>query len=138
MALFRAYFTEGMNPGDHAVMLQAVRAARKNLAKGFFDAGVVLRDIQARRLFEAKGYGSFEQFLERELDLSKSICLKLVRAAGLLQREAALELGMDKVLNGIAGFDAALDPQAGVSTPTNLPTSPNMVLPLKPPTARFI
>ena len=120
-------------------LMQQIRAARKNVNKGFYEVGVVLRDIQARKLYEAKGFGSFDTFLERELDLSKSICLKLVRAAGLLQREAALELGMDKVMNGLAAFDAAIDPQAGgISTPSNVPTTPKLILPLKPPTSRIV
>ena len=38
---------------------------RKNLNKGFYDIGGVLKDIHARKLYEAKGYGSFEAFLER-------------------------------------------------------------------------
>src|SRR5688572_31411933 len=37
--------------------LQQIKAFRKNLAKGFYDVGLVLRDIRERRLFEAKGFG---------------------------------------------------------------------------------
>src|SRR3954467_14611259 len=40
----------------HNSLLQ-IKTFRKNLTKGFFDVGTVLRDIQARRLFEAKGFG---------------------------------------------------------------------------------
>src|SRR5688572_12003030 len=46
--------------------LQQIKSFRKNLAKGFYDIGIVLRDIRERRLFEAKGFGTFEAFLERE------------------------------------------------------------------------
>src|SRR5688500_11067870 len=33
--------------------LQQIKAFRKNLAKGFYDVGVVLSDIKARQLFQA-------------------------------------------------------------------------------------
>ena len=32
----------------------------------------ILRDVQQHKLYEAKGYGSFEAFLEREIDLGKT------------------------------------------------------------------
>src|SRR6476620_6954050 len=44
--------------------LQQIKAFRKNLAKGFYDVGIVLNDIKARQLFQAKGFGTFEAFLE--------------------------------------------------------------------------
>src|SRR5258706_5724533 len=40
----------------HNALLQ-IRSYRKNLNKGFFDIGGVLRDVQQRRLSEAKAYG---------------------------------------------------------------------------------
>src|SRR4051794_35222507 len=46
--------------------LQQIKGFRKNLAKGFYDVGIVLNEIKARRLYEAKGFANFESFLERE------------------------------------------------------------------------
>jgi len=43
--------------------LQTIKGLRKNLAKGFYDIGIVLKDIQARQLYQAKGFGTFEAFL---------------------------------------------------------------------------
>ena len=87
--------------------LQQIKAFRKNLAKGFFDVGVVLRDIQARRLYEAKGFGTFEAFLERETaELGKTTALRLVRISGLFQKEGALELGMDRVFMALMSIEA--------------------------------
>src|SRR5438270_2584746 len=60
----------------HNALLQ-IRSYRKNLNKGFYDIGGVLKDVQQRKLYEAKGYGSFEAFLEREIDLGKTTALKL-------------------------------------------------------------
>ena len=65
--------------GDLHNALVQVKQLRKNLNKSFYDIGSILRDIQSRRLYEAKGYGTFEAFLEREIDLGKTTSLRLVR-----------------------------------------------------------
>jgi hypothetical protein len=86
--------------------LAQLKGLRKNVGKTFYDIGGILKDVQARRLYEAKGYGSFEAFLEREIDLGKTTSLRLVRLVGLFVKEAALELGMDRVIAGLAGIEA--------------------------------
>jgi hypothetical protein len=119
----------------HAVLGQ-VKQLRKNLAKNFFDIGVILRDVQARKLYEAKGYGSFEAFLEREIDLGKTTSLRLVKIGTIFQKEAAVEMGLDKLVAALMALEipealgsttqlsAVKLPPAPISTPT---------LPLKPP-----
>ena len=57
--------------GDLHNALVQIKGFRKNLGKGFYDIGHILKDIQARKLYEAKGYGTFEAFLEREIDAGK-------------------------------------------------------------------
>ncbi len=114
--------------------LVAVKGFRKNLNKGFYDIGLVLRDIQAKRLYEAKGFGSFEAFLEREIDLGKSTSLRLIRVVQTFHREAALELGMDRLfmaLLAIEAGDAAPDARPSGKIPP--PPLSSSVLPLKPP-----
>ena len=83
--------------------LSQIKGLRKNLHKTFFDIGLVLKDIQTRRLYEAKRFPSFESFVEREIDLGKTTSLRLVRVVGLFQKEGALEVGMDRLFAGIAG-----------------------------------
>jgi hypothetical protein len=115
-------------------LLVSVKGFRKNLNKGFYDIGVVLRDIQAKRLYEAKGFGSFEAFLEREIDLGKTTSLRLIRVVHTFHREAALELGMDRLfmaLNAIEAGDTA--PEARPSGKIPPPPLSSSVLPLKPP-----
>jgi hypothetical protein len=56
----------------HAALAQ-VKTLRKNLAKNFFEIGLVLKDIESRRLYEAKRFPSFESFVEREIDLGKRV-----------------------------------------------------------------
>jgi hypothetical protein len=107
---------------------QKIRTLRKRMEKGFFEIGQVLADIQQRELFQAKGYGSFEAFLEREIDLGKMTCLKLMKVPTIFQREAALDFGMDRVFSAISALEGELIPKAIPSAPGSKPG-----LPLKPP-----
>jgi len=114
--------------------LVAVKGFKKNLAKGFYDIGLVLRDIQAKRLYEAKGFGSFEAFLEREIDLGKSTSLRLIRVVQTFHREAALELGMDRLFMALMAIEAGdTTPEARPSGKIPPPPLSSSVLPLKPP-----
>jgi hypothetical protein len=113
----------------HAALAQ-IKTYRKNLNKGFFDIGVVLKDIQKRRLYEAKRFPSFEAFVEREIDLGKTTAMRLVRVASLFQKESALEVGMDRLFVAISALD-----NAGEAEPARIPPPPTSTsaLPLRPP-----
>lgn len=111
-----------------------IKTFRKNLAKGFFDIGIVLKEIQAKRLFEAKGFGSFDAFLEREMELGRTTSLRLVRVCAIFQREAALELGMEKVFSALSAIELGEGtPDARPSGKIPPPPISTSVLPLKPP-----
>ena len=107
---------------------QKVRTLRKRLDKGFFEIGEILSDIQQHDLHQAKGYGSFEAFLEREIDLGKQTSLKLIKIAHTLQRDAALDYGMDRCIQALAALEGELLPKAAPSAPGSV-----QALPLKPP-----
>ncbi|MFO0612007.1 MAG: hypothetical protein U0414_05445 [Polyangiaceae bacterium] len=107
---------------------QKVRTLRKRLEKGFYEVGQVLTEIQQQELYQAKGYGSFEAFLEREIDLGKLTCLKLMKVPQIFQREAALDFGMDRLFAAISALEGELIPKAIPSAPGSKPA-----LPLKPP-----
>src|SRR5262245_8886179 len=122
----------------HNALLQ-IRSYRKNLNKGFFDIGGVLREVQQRKLYEAKGYGSFEAFLEREIDLGKTTALKLIKVSSVFAKPAALEYGMDKLVQSLQVLDASSENAASKSGPAPSPAqpvSPRLALPLKPPLGR--
>lgn len=91
--------------GELFTAMEKVRGLRKNVAKNFYELGVVLRDIKQRNLFTAKGYQAFEAFAERELDLGKSLALRLTKVVSLFQPEAAAEMGMDKALEALAAVE---------------------------------
>lgn len=103
-----------------------IRALRKNLTTGFFALGRVLARIKEEELYAAKGFGSFEAFVERELDLGRNTSLALERACHVFQEEAALKYGMQAVIAALATLDEAAQPRTGTSAP----------LPLKPPGKR--
>jgi len=120
--------------GDLHNSLVQIKGFRKNLHKTFYDIGGILRDIQARRLYEAKGYGTFEAFLEREIDLGKTTSLRLIRVVALFLKEAALEYGMERLFNAISALENVGDQSMGESK-SKIPPAPvsTTTLPLKPP-----
>jgi hypothetical protein len=118
--------------------LQQIKGLRKNLAKGFYDIGLVLRDIQARQLYQAKGFGTFEAFLEREIDLGKTTALRLVRVVTTFLKDAAQEHGMERVMNALSALEAVADSTletTGTKGPGKVPPAPvsTTALPLRPP-----
>ena len=105
--------------GALATATAQIRNLKRTLARSFMDVGTILIEIRDRRLYEAKGYGSFEAFLEREIELGKSTSLRLARAVELFQRPAAIAGGMDKVLAAVAAFDGDAETQSGPTPPTS-------------------
>jgi len=84
-----------------------LKALRKNLAKNFYEIGQILREVQAKKLFEPRGYTTFDAFIERETELGKELGLKITRIAGLFTKEGAMELGLDRLVTALG----ALEPQ---------------------------
>ncbi|MFO0592593.1 MAG: hypothetical protein U0441_33930 [Polyangiaceae bacterium] len=105
-----------------------IRTLRKRLDRGFFEIGEILHDIQQSDLHQAKGYGTFEAFLEREIDLGKQTSLKLIKIAHIFQQDAALDYGMDRCIQALAALEGELLPKAAPSAPGSA-----QALPLKPP-----
>jgi hypothetical protein len=114
----------------HAALAQ-IKSLRKSLPKSFYEIGLILRDIQAKRLYEAKRFPSFEAFVEREIDLGKTTALRLVRVAGLFMKEGALEVGMERLFAAITAIDAPGEPEIAARIPP-APVS-TTALPLRPP-----
>jgi hypothetical protein len=92
----------------HNALVQ-IKGLRKNVQKTFYEIGNILKDIQARRLYVAKGYGSFEAFLEREFDLGKTLAMRLVRVVTIFLKEAAVEHGMERLLLALQALEGGLE-----------------------------
>lgn len=82
-----------------------ITGMKRSIATSFFDVGVVLNRIRDKRLYEVKGYGSFESFVEREIDLNKVICLRSARIAQAIDRDIAVEAGLDRAAAAVAALD---------------------------------
>lgn len=82
-----------------------VKALKRSMQKNFYDIGVQLDRIREERLYEVKGYGSFESFVERELDLDKATCMRLSRIPRVMIREAAIEAGLERSCAAVAALD---------------------------------
>jgi hypothetical protein len=92
-----------------------VKALKRALPKNFFEIGGHLAQIRDEKLYEVKGYGSFDSFVEREVDLDKSVCLRLARLSRTFVREAALEVGIERALAAMAALDGELAPGSSVA-----------------------
>jgi hypothetical protein len=93
--------------------LNQIRALKKRLPEQFHAVGTLLKEIKDRRLFEAKGYASFEAFVEREVDLgSKLLALRLSRIPQVFTEQAARELGLDALLGALDTLDRLTRPGA--------------------------
>lgn len=115
----------------HNAMVK-IRALRKHPNEKFYDLGQVLGMIRDGRLYEAKGFNSFEAFVEREVDLSKTTTLRLERVPRLFHESAARELGLEAVLAAVEAIEAVATGQRQAATRPQ----PTAQLPLKPPTGR--
>lgn len=114
--------------GELHTALGKIRALRKNLAQNFYQIGEILQQIHSDKLYDAKGYASFEAFAEREVDLGKALTLKLARIPVLFQAPA-IELGLEPLLAALTAIEDTLSgnppqPAAGPNRPP---------LPMKPP-----
>lgn len=113
--------------GALATAINQIRAVKRSIQRSFWEVGLILGDIRDRKLFVAKGYSSFEAFLEREIELGKNVSLKIARAVQIFQKEAAVAAGMDRVVLAVAAFDGELEPQQGQQQGPPSPTSAGLM-----------
>jgi hypothetical protein len=58
---------------------QKLADMKRSHQKHFYEIGELLHRVREQKLFEVKGYSTFEAFIEREVNLSQSFCLHAVR-----------------------------------------------------------
>lgn len=92
-----------------AAATNQIKALKRSFQKNFYEVGEILAKVQSDRLFEVKGYGSFESFVEREIDLGTQACLSATRIFQALQRDAALAAGLERASAAVAALDGAAD-----------------------------
>jgi hypothetical protein len=95
--------------GKLSSALAQLAALKRSLNKSFVEMGNLLQQIRNERLYEVKGYGSFEAFVERELDLNNAVSLRLVRIAECLHRDQALAAGLERASAAVAALDGEVE-----------------------------
>jgi hypothetical protein len=108
-----------------------IRSLRKRLDKNFFEVGEILIEIQNQELHVAKGYSSFEAFLDREVELPRTMALRLMRFAHTFQRDTAYDFGIDRLTAALQALDGEL-----TNAPPSYPSSrgwSSVGLPPRPP-----
>jgi hypothetical protein len=103
--------------------LTALMAAQQKLAelkrsanKNFYEIGEVLHRVREQRLFEVKGYGSFDTYLDREVNLGQQFCMQTVRIYETFLPAAAASLGFARLSAAIRTIDD--EPTGTVATET--------------------
>ena len=104
---------------------------RRRLDKNFFEIGELLIQVQQEELHEAKGYSTYEAFLDREIDLGRGVSLRLIRIAHTFQRETAYDYGLDRLTAALAALDGEVANAAPSHASRGSFSSPMM--PPKPP-----
>lgn len=117
--------------GELHQLTSKIRSLRKRLDKTFYEIGQVLDEVQVKGLHDAKGYSSFEAFLDREVDLPRTTSLRLIRIVHTFQRDTAYDFGLERLTMAIAALDGELT-SAAPSHPSSRGFS-STALPHKPP-----
>lgn len=99
--------------------LQRLKTLKRNIQRQFWDAAVILLELSAPELYQAKGYGSWESFVEREVEKELGIgrvqALDLVKIARIFQKEAAEEIGLDRLRRALR----EIYPEPGAAAPAS-------------------
>ena len=117
--------------GELHQLTSRIRNLRKKLDKNFYEIGELLAEVQQKELHVAKGYSTFESFLDREVELPRSTSLRLIRIAHTFHQETAYDFGMDRLTMALAALDGEV-----MTAPSSHPSSrgwSSAALPPKPP-----
>jgi hypothetical protein len=107
--------------------LARIAELRRNLSAHFYELGLELRTIRDQKLYEAKGYYSFEAFVDREVPIGKATAVRLSRVPEVFFEGAATHFGLDAVLTALDALEEsapAHEAAAGPAAPAR---------PAKPP-----
>jgi hypothetical protein len=108
--------------GELFNLTREIKAREKKVAQTFFEIGERLAQIREARLFAAKGYASFEAFVERELGLGKALALDLERIYATFRPDAASHHELAALRRAIAAL--ADDDEPASSPARHLPSRP--------------
>ena len=81
---------------------QKLGEMKRSANRNFYEIGALLHRVRAERLYEVKGYSSFEAFVERETNLGQQFCAQVVRIHQTFLPEAAHTLGFSRLCAALA------------------------------------
>jgi hypothetical protein len=110
--------------GTLHTLLSRVRQLKKNLPTHFFEIGELLNQIRENRLYEFKGYSSFEAFCDRELDFGKATAARLTDIPVLFLPQAAKAHGMTALFAAIDALERAAETMQSNRLPSKPPRAP--------------
>lgn len=87
-------------------LLAAIRESEREIAARFYDIGLALQRIVARKLYAVRDHGSLEALLKAEGLLSARQAGKLLKVVRTVKREHALSLGLEKTYALLGYTDA--------------------------------
>lgn len=102
--------------------VERINSLRGDLAKNSYDLGVEIRRIHEEELWKVRGHESFKDFIEGDLDISRSMAYRLIQITQNYDRPTFEKVGSKKLalISGIQDSetrDAALEAaKAGAST----------------------
>jgi hypothetical protein len=98
---------------------QKLSEMKRSHQKHFYEIGELLHRVREQRLFEVKGYSTFESFIEREVNLSQQFCLHSVRIFETFLPAAVQQYGYARLAAAIDALDPnALAPAASAGNET--------------------
>jgi hypothetical protein len=88
--------------------LADLKRLKRNLQRQFWDAALILKELSNPSLYQAKGYTSWESFIEREVEKELGIgrvqAIDLERIATIFTKEAAEKFGQEKLRDALRVF----------------------------------
>jgi len=108
-------------------LLAQLRGFKRTINRQFYEAGLILQQLSVPGLYQSKGYSSFESFVEREVEreltIGRLLAHDLVQIVRVFQREAAEELGLERLRAALRVLWP--EPSPSNATPTTTNERPN-------------
>lgn len=95
--------------GRISSVIAQLRTLKRTMERSFFEVGELLTEVQESRLFEVKGYGSLESFLDRETELGSTTGVRAMRATTVFQKTAAEAAGFSRISAALRALDGEPD-----------------------------
>jgi hypothetical protein len=84
---------------------QKLAEMKRSHQKHFYEIGELLHRVREQRLFEVKGYSTFESFIEREVNLTQTFCRHAVRIFETFLPAAVQQHGFARLAAAIDALD---------------------------------